>query len=285
LALYGAPNAFGSASLLAHPLDWENLAEREVQFRQAEENRLLYVAATRARDQLIVSLRSTSPDKNSWNPLASDAPALDDPGQPTVSAEEPEGVTSQVVAEARLAIAGRWEIIKAPTYVTRAAKPSVLPVAPHVDGDGMRWGSVIHLLLQTAMREPAADLAVAAVSQLRAAELDESLASEAAATVRAVMASELWRRARAARQCLTEAPFVVALPDGVVRGVIDLAFEEEGGWVLVDYKTDQADVVALLETYRRQLETYRDCWRVTTAQKVKETGLYSTRANRYGVLK
>jgi len=184
-----------------------------------------------------------------------------------------------------LALAARWEKIKAASYATRTAKPSVLPVAPHVDGDGMRWGSVIHLLLQTAMREPRADLDAAAASALRAVELDESLAGEAVATVGAVMKSELWRRARAARQCLTEVPFVVALADDVVRGVIDLAFEEHGGWVLADYKTDRAGVEELLEKYREQLQNYRDCWRAITALPVKETGLYSTWANGYGALK
>jgi ATP-dependent helicase/nuclease subunit A len=146
----------------------------------------------------------------------------------------------------------------------------------------MSWGGVIHLLLQTAMREPKADLNAAAVSALRASELDTALAGDATATVKAVMASEVWRRARAARQCLTEVPFVVGLPDGVVRGVIDLAFEEKDGWVLVDYKTDRASLEQLLETYRTQLESYRKCWRAVGP--VKETGVYSTRANRYGML-
>jgi ATP-dependent helicase/nuclease subunit A len=282
LALFGAANQFGDAPLLAHPAGWEELAEREEQFRQAEENRLLYVAATRARDQLVVSLRASSPDKNPWQPLASDAPALADPGQPAVPAEKPVSVSGEDVVAARAALAARWEKIKTPTYAARAAKPAVLPVAVRGEGDGMSWGSVIHLLLQTAMREPKADLGAAAVSALRAAELDESLAGEAVATVRAVMGSELWRRARAARQCLAEVPFVMTRPDGLVRGVIDLAFEEEGGWVLVDYKTDRAGIVELLETYRQQLENYRQCWQ--TVGPVKEIGIYATRSDRYGKL-
>ncbi len=139
------------------------------------------------------------------------------------------------------------------------------------------------MLLQTAMREPTADLDAAAATALRAAELDESLAGDAVATVRAVMRSNLWRRARAAARCLTEAPFVVTLPEGVVRGVIDLAFEEADGWVLVDYKTDQAGIGELLEKYRPQLESYRDCLR--SVGPVKEVGIYATRADRYGQLK
>jgi ATP-dependent helicase/nuclease subunit A len=45
-------------------------------------------------------------------------------------------------------------------------------------------------------------------------------------------------------------------PDGIlVEGVVDLAFEEEDGWVVVDFKTDQ-DLAGELETYRDQVRLY-----------------------------
>ncbi|MBM3858052.1 MAG: hypothetical protein FJ395_00200 [Verrucomicrobia bacterium] len=289
LALYGATNAFGRGSLLAHPLDWEKLAAREAQFRQAEENRLLYVAATRARDQLIVSLRDKRAASNPWNPLEpalKDAAALPDPGPQSAPVTKPVTLTGADVAAARAAIAARWETIKTPTYATRAAKPATAAVMARTDGDGMRWGSVIHLLLQTAMREPAGDLHAAAVSALRAAELDVALAGEAVAVAGKVVKSELWQRAQKAQRRLAEAPVVVALADGLVRGVIDLAFEEADGWVLVDYKTDRMErPETLLEQYRVQLESYRTCWQAATGQAVKELGLYAVTADRYLVLK
>jgi ATP-dependent helicase/nuclease subunit A len=283
LAVYGKPDSFGRASLLAHPPDWETLAGREARFLEAEENRLLYVAATRARDQLIVSLREKRVESNPWRRLASDAPQLPEPAPVVAPSTVPATVSAAEVAAARAARAQRWETVKAPTYATRAAKPPVLPALAAVDGDGMRWGSVIHRLLQTAMREPAVDLEAAARSALCAEELEERLAGEAVSTVRSVMGSALWRRARAAGKCLTEVPVAVTLPDGLVRGVIDLAFEEQGGWVLVDYKTDRESIEELLEKYRAQLESYRDCWRLVGP--VKEVGIYATRAGRYGMLR
>ncbi len=272
--------------LLAAPLNWDELAAREEAFLAAEKNRLLYVAATRAEEQLVISCRQKNENRNPWRalrPHVETAPELPDPGPQPAMATKPVTVTAADVVAARSALAARWAKIKTPTYATRAAKPPVLPAMAAADGDGMRWGGVIHLLLQTAMREPTADLDAAAATALRAAELDESLAGDAVATVRAVMRSNLWRRARAAARCLTEAPFVVTLPEGVVRGVIDLAFEEADGWVLVDYKTDQAGIGELLEKYRPQLESYRDCWR--SVGPVKEVGIYATRADRYGQLK
>jgi len=294
LALYGQSNQYGHGPLLAHPPDWEKLANCEAQFQQAEENRLLYVAATRARDQLIVSVRSKRPDLNPWQPLApalAEAPPLTDPGEQSPPAVKLVTVKCKDVAAARAAIAERWQKITTATYATRAAKPVVLPAAPHAaraDCDGMRWGSVIHLLLQAAMRAPTGDLNAVAISALRAAELDAALADEAVAAVRGVMKSALWRRAQAARQRLTEVPLSVCLPsekDMVVRGVIDLAFAEDDGWVLVDYKTDQAEAPeSLLEKHRAQLETYEACWRASTGETVKELGLYAVRTDRYLVL-
>src|SRR5207245_2558066 len=96
----------------------------------------------------------------------------------------------------------------------------------------------------------------------------------------------LWKRAGKSRKRLTEVPFVVG--DGaLVRGVIDLAFEEADGWVIVDYKTDRATgerLEALTETYRPQLLAYRAAWEQALRQPVKETGLYFTHARRYQVV-
>ena len=57
------------------------------------------------------------------------------------------------------------------------------------------------------------------------------------------MTSGLLERARTAAhsggRIIREVPFVRPLAEGVEEGKIDLLFEEAGGWVLVDYKTDQ----------------------------------------------
>jgi ATP-dependent helicase/nuclease subunit A len=49
----------------------------------------------------------------------------------------------------------------------------------------------------------------------------------------------------------------LTLEDGtLVEGVVDLAFEEDGGWVVVDYKTDREIATAGEEQYRRQVAVY-----------------------------
>jgi ATP-dependent helicase/nuclease subunit A len=100
-----------------------------------------------------------------------------------------------------------------------------------------------------------------------------------------VMQSPLWQRVANSRQHFTELPFVVvdANDDALVRGVIDLAFEEADGWVIVDYKTDRAtkQVKKIVENYRSQLTAYRKAWTRFLQQPPKEVGLYFTHANQY----
>lgn len=64
----------------------------------------------------------------------------------------------------------------------------------------------------------------------------------------------------------------------IVQGVIDLCFLEDGGWVLVDFKTDRVSAAAeLWPRYRRQLGFYRRALEACTPYPVKETLLYSLR--------
>jgi ATP-dependent helicase/nuclease subunit A len=65
----------------------------------------------------------------------------------------------------------------------------------------------------------------------------------------------------------------------VIDGVIDLAFREQDGWVIVDYKSDRAgkEVAGeVLETYRRQVELYAQCWMRLTHESVHERAILFT---------
>jgi len=74
-------------------------------------------------------------------------------------------------------------------------------------------------------------------------KLDREAAEKLEEMMRLSLSSELLERARAAAssggRILRELPFVRPLgPAAIEEGKIDLLFEEPGGWVLVDYKTD-----------------------------------------------
>ena len=70
-------------------------------------------------------------------------------------------------------------------------------------------------------------------------------------------------------------------------GAIDLVFEEDGGWVIVDYKTTKAakgELSKLAEHYRPQLEAYREAWDSFGQGNVKEVGIYFVDHEEYEVL-
>jgi ATP-dependent helicase/nuclease subunit A len=65
----------------------------------------------------------------------------------------------------------------------------------------------------------------------------------------------------------------------LVQGVIDCCFEEDGQWVLVDYKTDSpADVPGAMARHRPQLEIYAKALETITKMPVRERVLYLVRA-------
>jgi ATP-dependent helicase/nuclease subunit A len=69
----------------------------------------------------------------------------------------------------------------------------------------------------------------------------------------------------------------------VLEGVIDLAFLEEDGWVIADYKTDvgtDPDFARRKEGYRRQVDLYAEAWTLLTGDDVKERVLFFTAQGR-----
>lgn len=62
----------------------------------------------------------------------------------------------------------------------------------------------------------------------------------------------------------------------LLQGVIDCAFEEDGAWVLVDYKTDRIlDEAAFKERYAMQIEWYARALERITGKPVRDRYLYS----------
>ena len=62
----------------------------------------------------------------------------------------------------------------------------------------------------------------------------------------------------------------------LVQGIIDAYFEEDGEWVLVDYKTDAVEKAQdLIDRYRVQLDLYERALTQITGKNVKEKLIYS----------
>ena len=125
---------------------------------------------------------------------------------------------------------------------------------------GPRFGTLVHATLATvALDATATQIAEGVSLQARilgapAAEVEAATAAVSAALAHPLMARarEAWRQGR----CRRETPLAWRQPDGsLVEGVLDLAFEDGGGWTVVDFKTD-AEIAGELSTYRRQVQLY-----------------------------
>ena len=109
--------------------------------------------------------------------------------------------------------------------------------------------------------------------------------------VRAFLEDPIAARMGKSPRLLREHKFAILVPAGrfdgtlpeeqaeetvLIQGIIDCAFEEDGGLVLLDYKTDRVrNGEQLADRYRDQLDTYRYALEETTGLPVKEVLLYS----------
>ena len=89
---------------------------------------------------------------------------------------------------------------------------------------------------------------------------------------------------RREQQFMLEIPVMELYPEleseetVLVQGIIDACFEEDGEWVLVDYKTDYVRYgmeQTLVDRYRVQLEQYARALEQLTGMKVREQIIYS----------
>lgn len=105
--------------------------------------------------------------------------------------------------------------------------------------------------------------------------------------IMAFLSSELGIRIKASKAYFRETPFVLKEQAQLVQGVIDLYFEEEDGFVIVDYKTDKPrgqSVVEMAEKYRFQLDYYAKAIEALSDRPVKEKYIYFTEMESYCLL-
>ncbi|MDO4581351.1 MAG: helicase-exonuclease AddAB subunit AddA [Bacillota bacterium] len=146
-----------------------------------------------------------------------------------------------------------------------------------------RRGSVNHLLLERLPLAGACDKEALQDLQARLVAAGRLSAEEARSADIAALTDfldgELGRRLRGAAEVIREQPFTLYQPlderrqeHFVVQGVFDAAFAEDGGWVLLDYKTGgwgKSDE-QLLAQYATQLGYYRRALEQVGGRPVRE---------------
>lgn len=255
-----------------------------------ESERLLYVAMTRAEEHLALSFSKSAHAPAEWGKYVQEALGqdLEEPCGPRVEMLRAPGgeelaVRLQVVREgppapeplagleapalaAREPLPrpqGQYDATASVTSIVqflncprryylgrylgwqagRKARPSELedlPDAPEPDEMGAAgFGRQVHAIL--------------------AGTYDQAADPEAARLAQGFQLSALGRRTARAQRVEREFDFVMAVEDVVLRGQIDLWFEENGRLVLLDYKTDDVtagEAVEHARNYALQLQLY-----------------------------
>jgi ATP-dependent exoDNAse (exonuclease V) beta subunit len=125
---------------------------------------------------------------------------------------------------------------------------------------GAAFGTLVHAVLAQAPFEASAEETQRiAMLEARILGLSDIEAEAASRVVDRVWTHPIIGRARAAAErhaCRRETPITYTAPDGrVLEGTVDLAFEEQGHWYVVDYKTDR-DPLPADGLYQRQVALY-----------------------------
>jgi ATP-dependent helicase/nuclease subunit A len=283
LPVYGRRRTeYSAAPLLSQPREWDVYAAKERQFLEAEATRLLYVAATRAGSKLVISQREEkNSERNPWRLFARDlqaVPILPDPGQVTTATPDEIAVELDGWDREVETIEHRWQSILTPTF--------------RADSGGSECAGVLHTMLEVASQKPKADLQYLAASLLQHEELPQLHLSDIVAKTTGILKSDLWRRAQSAVRVLIQVPISVLQPasEGLptrVHSVIDLAFKEKSGWVIVDCKPDRIDasrIPELVDRYRPPLESRAKGWQNGVGELVVECGILFTHLGIYVAL-
>jgi ATP-dependent helicase/nuclease subunit A len=281
---------------LLEPQGWDGAVEEERRFERGEEGRLLYVAATRAIEQLVVCTHN-DPDKakgtwDEWIPylMDDDIPVVDvQPGPEDVVPAfglrnaAPAGWPAPKPGfdpAARIAALSRstWRIERpSDAAEDHASGRSLFEGEPlpsrstGIPGDGRALGSAWHTLFEAlaAFRKvpvPEIDTValIAEVQEAAGPEVSRVLSEQAPERIRAFLRSDLWRQLAVADRVLTEVPFTTARTESeetvLWSGIVDLAFLGPDGWTIVDYKSDRADEETIRKRHASQIRAYVQAW-------------------------
>ncbi len=301
------------AVAIEHPAG-AHLLDREKQFAEQERRRMYYVAATRARDLLVLPAPRTKSKtlRYATTELAggSDAPHVE--RFDTFQREQlplwsrittvagPRLIQSDVQLQERLdavrlefqdALRTAAQPIATPTAVTLAAESSGADEDLSIDAErtrkaeterlGPRFGSVVHRAIELVLSGSSDSVEMAVSLAAQEVGLTEHLRDAEADVQRAVEALRQRGLLDAAATTLaTEYPLAMSWTDGkLLSGFIDLLVVSADAATVIDFKTDTplpGALPAVYPEYAAQLRLYGDMLRVA--------GLVGARELRLGLL-
>jgi ATP-dependent helicase/nuclease subunit A len=286
---------------------YDGIWEAEKRYGDAERLRLLYVAATRARDYLLVPCVTGRHEAKGllstlvWALPGDDALVevrdAEAVAAPAVDHEQPRPV-QDAAAEAAVAareswIAERQALRNRPGHereieIASSRERAVGPLAAEVatfgasllvaDGPPIPVGDAVHMVMERVSLPDASDLdAIADDVCLEGDIYDQK--DDVVAMCRACLEAPSVRQALAGGRWWREVPFVLARGDGLggplATGRVDMVYEDAAGLVVIDYKTDKDATAETAEAHARdkhsgQAEIYAQALSAATGICVRE---------------
>ncbi|HEV3225523.1 MAG TPA: UvrD-helicase domain-containing protein [Acidimicrobiales bacterium] len=304
----GPEVAMGPAGARCTTPGYDELAARQGNADLHEAHRLLYVAATRARDHLVVGLHhstrgQSTPARDLWA-VCQDAavgwwkPAefgdqlplpVSEGGGAFVPASIEQRDAWLVAHDAVLARAGARRVVAATamahldeqveTMPLDDGAPSALPST--IFRGGTALGRAVHAVLATVDLDRPDDEEIAALSEAHAAAEGVTPPVDVERRVRAALGAPSVVAARAASRRWRELYVSAPVGDGgrLVEGYLDLLYEDDAGdLVVIDYKTD-ADVESAVDHYRLQAATYALALQIALGRRVARAAFVFCRAH------
>jgi ATP-dependent helicase/nuclease subunit A len=278
------------------------IREERNQREEEESNRLLYVAMTRAEQYLVLSLSATGRRHENWAKLVSAGLQLDfdRPRDEILAYKAPDGKRWNL----RLLVAGRPPEML-PRRVPAATAAAVERIAPPPVTEQQDTQATVtavslfakcpreyylgHYLgfegrprkLETREELPAAELGTQVHALLAGIALPDP-APEAIRLAEVFRQSSLGRRVARSSRAEREFDFLMAVEGLVLRGQVDLWFEEAGELTIVDYKTDAVTAIEAHERardYAVQLRLYAMAVERVTGRAPRQAWLHFLRPN------
>ncbi len=253
---------------------------------QAEECRLFYVAATRAKDLLcLFDLSRTRTKDHMWYQsmldevldlcepymIEVDAAAITIPGEKLERFKEKPADTTVIQAiekdwldSHKLALARGSHKVSFQS-ATEYEKEPIVAKKPHREGirifEAVGLGTAFHEAMERIPFECNIETVEKIVEAVALKHRVERHIDKLEHLCMNVLSSPIWERAKNARRAFREMPFSVNRNGTVMTGYIDLVIEEEDGVAIIDYKSDNVskeEVKDRADFYRKQAEFYRE---------------------------
>lgn len=285
---------------------YDDASETEKALDKAEEIRLAYVAATRARDHLVLGLHHKAgakpelPAISFGETLASMGDQVREIVPIAARAPQPQPAVPPMTSEEVVAAEEAWIAARQAALAAAAGTPFISATAraqlaerdePRTEPDAARFrrgrggtslGRAVHAVLQAIDLTSQEGLQTLARAQA-AAEGIPQRAGDVARLVRQACESDPVRRAVASGRYWREVPIGAPTDGAVLEGFIDLLFEGTDGYEVIDYKTDDVrpdEFESRMDHYRKQGEAYSELVRTITGKTPIGVSFVFAAANR-----